>query len=955
MAFDLNTLTPQQAIAAIYIGYYERAADPFGNAFWEDAFANPALDLSDIATFFADQDETQENHPFFVTPTPGGAEAFITDVYQNLFNRAPDADGLEFWSEVLQDSINGINDITVGEIILQIIGGAQNTAAGNDLTTIQNKINAAVTWTNALEAAGLTEATSYENDAAAQASARAAINVVDDSADSMDLVSSTIALIKASMLADTAAEKLADAALFQDKADAAEAKATTQAGAAEFVEAAAVVKSAAEAAVAAAFAATEAARDARLAAAETDETEDDADAAAAFAAAIAAVAEAEAALVVAEAGVEAAAAAVIAAVPGDDFALTIGVDELDGTTGVDVFTAPLSYNVTTDSFVQTLEQYDVIDGGSGIDSLYAALELDSEAPVLTSVENLFLEARDGGINQTTGSIEASIDLNNADSVQQLWNNGSSSDLDVSEVQNGVTIGMKNVDKGTAFYVGYADGAFEDDHTQALVLEGVGTKTASALLDIAGGEEFIKDLSITATGVNNLELLYNGSGPNVENITISGSGELFLVDGDNTFDEVMTVDASGFAGDLTLNISGNGGNPETTGVTSVVSGSGDDVIGVDERTLTNANSDKNPNNGNLIASNDTILDGGDGDDVLVVTIDDYEFEDDDLSFDLTNVSNFETLVVAGGYIENVGADFDLSGTDFTALELDFTVDLTGNDSIEGPWFGVEITGDADFDSITFSGGVFDGDESGATYGLIVLDGFETLDLTVSGEDMGSFDEGINIDAEELVDLTFTVEDGESVYLGDLFADALETLTVNIAGDKLQVFDGPQGGSVESLETINVSGDTATEFYYQVDESTTGLTTLDLSQMSGFVDFDLYDDNHLESSLQVLIGDGSFAYNGDEYEQVDVREIFSFVGDDIGAITVDGISVEIGGFTVSNGGNGDRLDFSNFDAVSGLEDLTIAFDEGDTYITSTGFSGEILILGANLSDADFNFVF
>lgn len=945
MAFDLNTLTPQQAIAAIYIGYYERAADPFGNAFWEDAFANPALDLSDIATFFADQDETQENHPFFVTPTPGGAEAFITDVYQNLFNRAPDADGLEFWSEVLQDSINGINDITVGEIILQIIGGAQNTAAGNDLTTIQNKINAAVTWTNALEAAGLTEATSYENDAAAQASARAAINVVDDSADSMDLVSSTIALIKAAMLADTAAEKLADAALFQDKADAAEAKATTQAGAAEFVEAAAVVKSAAEAAVAAAFAATEAARDARLAAAETDETEDDADAAAAFAAAIAAVAEAEAALVVADAGVEAAAAAVIAAVPGDEFTLTVANDIIVGTTGADVFNAPLDIEAADADAIQTLNWFDDVDGGTGIDSLYAVLIEDTYEPSLTSIENIFLQSREDDI---------SIDLNNADSVQQLWNNGSTADLYVDEVQNGVIIGMKNVDKNTVFDVDYNNDAFEDGYTQALVLEGVGTKTASALLDIASAD-FIEGLSITATGVNNLDLLFDGSRPEVKDITISGSGTLILDDATDDFDDVMTVDASGFAGDLTLDISGNDDNPATSGLKSVVTGSGDDVIGVNEITLTDNNSDKNPNNGNLIASNDTILNGGDGDDVLEVTIGIYESGDDDLSFDLTNVSNFETLVVDGDYIEEVGADFDLSGTDFTALELDFFVDLTGNTSIEGPWFGVEITGDADFDSITFSGGVVDADLSEATYGLIVLDGFETLDLTVSGEDMGNVEEGINIDAEELVDLTFTVEDGASVYLGDLFADALETLTVNIAGDGFALFDGPQGGSVESLETINVSGGTASEFFYKVNESTTDLTTLDLSQMSGFVDFDLRGDNHLESSLQVLIGDGSFTYNDDEYEQVDVREIFSFVGDDIGAITVDGVSVEIGGFTVSNGGNGDRLDFSSFDAVSGLEDLTIAFVEGDTYITSTGFSGEILILGADLSNADFNFVF
>ena len=50
MALDLSTLTAEQQVAAIYIGYYDRAADPEGEGFWETAVTNPALSLADIAT-----------------------------------------------------------------------------------------------------------------------------------------------------------------------------------------------------------------------------------------------------------------------------------------------------------------------------------------------------------------------------------------------------------------------------------------------------------------------------------------------------------------------------------------------------------------------------------------------------------------------------------------------------------------------------------------------------------------------------------------------------------------------------------------------------------------------------------------------------------------------------------------------------------------------------------------
>ncbi|MGJ8605978.1 MAG: hypothetical protein ACSHXH_17815 [Marivita sp.] len=158
MALDLSTLTPEEAITAFYIGYFERAADPEGLEFWTNVLEMTSLDLAAIASNFVDQPETADAHPFFANPTEEGAGAFIAELYLNLFERTEvDAAGLEFWTDVLLASVNGEEGaLSVGEIIIQIISGAQDTEAGNDRTTILNKIDVATAFTAAANAEGIT-------------------------------------------------------------------------------------------------------------------------------------------------------------------------------------------------------------------------------------------------------------------------------------------------------------------------------------------------------------------------------------------------------------------------------------------------------------------------------------------------------------------------------------------------------------------------------------------------------------------------------------------------------------------------------------------------------------------------------------------------------------------------------------------------------------------------------
>lgn len=181
MAIDLSALSTRQALTAIYIGYYDRAADPAGIQFWEQVVANTSLDLVAITSDFAGQAETQAVHPFFADPTTSSPATFITSLYQNLFNRDPDAAGLTFWSNALQDAIDGVEGaISVGQIITSVIEGAvDDSDAGTfDRTTILNKIEVGVDWTEAAEAADI----DYTTNAEAQASAKSIIEGVTEDA-----------------------------------------------------------------------------------------------------------------------------------------------------------------------------------------------------------------------------------------------------------------------------------------------------------------------------------------------------------------------------------------------------------------------------------------------------------------------------------------------------------------------------------------------------------------------------------------------------------------------------------------------------------------------------------------------------------------------------------------------------------------------------------------------------
>ncbi|WP_104019691.1 DUF4214 domain-containing protein [Roseovarius nitratireducens] len=195
MPIDTSSLTAQEQATAIYVAYYDRAPDPAGLQFWTDQIQG-GLSLEEVATSFSAAAETKAKFSFFDTPDLVGAGTFLTQVYLNLFNRAPDTEGLAFWTDQLESG-----DTPVGEIILAIIEGAQDSADGQDRSTMLNKVEVGLDWATDAAAAGIglssdpiaeeIDGKVVVNDQAAFDSATGILNGVDGTAASVTTAKAT--------------------------------------------------------------------------------------------------------------------------------------------------------------------------------------------------------------------------------------------------------------------------------------------------------------------------------------------------------------------------------------------------------------------------------------------------------------------------------------------------------------------------------------------------------------------------------------------------------------------------------------------------------------------------------------------------------------------------------------------------------------------------------------------
>jgi hypothetical protein len=154
-------MTPVEQITSLYIGYFGRAPDPEGLDYWVGRLAD-GFSLAEIAESFSVQAESQAKYPYLSNPNIASPQAFITQVYLNLFNRVPDAEGLAYWTAQLEGGAD------VGDFILDVISGA---VTNPDKAIIDNKIEVGADF--ALKAAN-EPGFAYDTDAA-----NAAVEVIN--------------------------------------------------------------------------------------------------------------------------------------------------------------------------------------------------------------------------------------------------------------------------------------------------------------------------------------------------------------------------------------------------------------------------------------------------------------------------------------------------------------------------------------------------------------------------------------------------------------------------------------------------------------------------------------------------------------------------------------------------------------------------------------------------------
>jgi S-layer protein len=145
----------------IYLAYFGRPADFDGIAFYTAS----NMDIWQVAAAFSASPESQALYGAGFSPT------VINNIYNNLFNRDAEPDGLLYWSQQV-----ATGKLSAAGAALGILLGAQNA----DLTTVNNKLAVSATFTAHLDTTP--EILAYRGDAAAAVARNFLKTVTSDAA-----------------------------------------------------------------------------------------------------------------------------------------------------------------------------------------------------------------------------------------------------------------------------------------------------------------------------------------------------------------------------------------------------------------------------------------------------------------------------------------------------------------------------------------------------------------------------------------------------------------------------------------------------------------------------------------------------------------------------------------------------------------------------------------------------
>lgn len=580
----------------------------------------------------------------------------------------------------------------------------------------------------------------------------------------------------------------------------------------------------------------------------------------------------------------------------------------------------------------TLQNFDSIDGGAGTDTLNATLDGTPVAPRISNIE--ILNLRD--------TADTTVDFADVSGAQQIWNtqSGAGFTLTYENAPIAATFGVRNTASETD--IDTFDDVTGDDDVLNLVVTGAGTAAQAAIVSSTANSGDIEGLNVSATGNNFVDLSafdaaeiltlatagaleLEVDGLAMTDVTITGSGDLELTEAAQ-FDALENLTATGFSGDLVVDVSG------TAALASVATGAGDDTVTVDGDLL--------------VAVGEISIDLGEGENTLRLTnIDDdaalglLVFTGDDLT-----VAGVSTLSLVDALVLAADATLDLDGIAPSAIVFEDNVDLDT--------FELALDNTAASLELTFEGELDDGD-------LNLGDAAATVVINVV--DLVGVGGAVSVIGEALVSLTLNLE-ADADFIVGLTEEALETVVINATGDAgattiVSIISGDAADefSLTSLTMADATDDGDTTFNIDLVE-TVNLTTINLSggeATTFIIDASLAE---FDGTVTINIGDfgvdadgitaGFLAYTADTANNF--REVFKFVGTNIG-------DVDIFNFLAGVGGNADRLDFSAFAGVTGLDDLNLDIVGVDTEITSAAFDGTIFIIGVDVTTDAFNFNF
>lgn len=513
---------------------------------------------------------------------------------------------------------------------------------------------------------------------------------------------------------------------------------------------------------------------------------------------------------------------------------------------------------------QSFDDADEIDGGDGDDTLTVTIDTDVAA-IVSNVEVFVVRGIANNVTVDMGNFD--------DSLESIFVRDSEVDVTIDAVQSAASIELVSVTGAVS--ITYDDDVLgSDEATVEFTVDGFVGNLGLGGGDISfdyGGDDVVTTIVINAVGDDSSFDFEDDD--DAETLIINGTAAI-EVTSDAEFDNVTLFDFSGNSGGVTLESS-------SSEVFELIGSSGDDsiavtVAGTDGRTIDLGAGDDTiefVDAGDLNA--DDSIDGGVGDNTIVIAADDLETLAGMMADE--TVQNFATVAIAVAATAAVAFDGEDTGIETLSLTVDLSEDIS-IDNFSGGTLSISADQDDAIDVLT----VGTADSITVVFEVEAASSIDDMDLTdveTVTFDVGT-DDDVVFDALELSGVTTLIVTGEGdIDMSAATSDALETVDLSAAtgvveldlsgsaGVEVIVGDLGDGSTITlaaagSRETV-VFGDTISNAI-EIDGFDVGNTitddVIDLSSLG--IDFDdlEFDDDGTDTTITSDAFDGSIVLLG-----------------------------------------------------------------------------------------------